>query len=147
MNRKLVLLSTTFFLLWGLLHVAGGAAMLLAAGDPVAYQASIATARPANVTLVPPPGSPALSVLPFHAWNILWIGLCVSAIALTLNSRNSRPGYWINLALVAGADLGLLLFLVLPGVMSVTTASPGLLLWIPATIFGFLALPPAAAPR
>jgi hypothetical protein len=147
MKQRLVVLSTTFFLLWGLLHVAGGAAMLLAAGDPVAYQATLSTAQPANATLVPPPGSPSLSVLPFHAWNILWLGLCVSVIALTLNRRNSPSGYWINLALISGADLGLVLFLVLPGVMAPTTASPGLLLWIPAAIFGFLALRPVVAPR
>jgi hypothetical protein len=100
----------------------------------------VATVSPASAALVPPEGSPADAILAFHAWNILWVGLCVTGIAVVLNRTASRAGYWINLALVSGADLGLLLFLVLPGIMAWSTAVPGLILWIPAGLTGYLAV-------
>ena len=140
MRKWLVPASTTVFFLWGAIHVLGGLAMLAAADDPGQYLGMVATAAPETASLVPPPGSPALAVLPYHAWNIAWIGALVAGIALALNRRNSRAGYWINLALVSGADIGLLAFFVLPGVMAPATASPGLLLWAPAAVFGGLAL-------
>ncbi|MEQ9398301.1 MAG: hypothetical protein RJQ04_03945 [Longimicrobiales bacterium] len=143
--------AAVLFLLWGLVHVAGGAVMLATLGDGAeAYLRTVATVDPSAAALTPPAGSPAVAILGFHAWNILWVGLCVSAIALTLNLRGSRAGYWINLALVSGADVGLILFLVLPGVMTWGTAAPGLGLWLPAAAAGFVALrtrTPAGDPR
>lgn len=138
--------ATVLFFLWGIIHVVGGAAMLAALGEsPEAYLRTVASADPTSAALAPPLGSPANAVLGFHAWNILWIGLCVSIIAATLNRQASRVGYWINVALVSGADLGLLIFFVLPGVMTWTTAAPGLSLWIPAAATGLLAMRGAAA--
>lgn len=136
--------ASVLFLLWGLIHVLGGFVMLqaLADGGAEAYLRTVATVDPSGASLVPPDGSPAQAILGFHAWNILWVGLCVSVVAVVLNRRSSRVGYWVNLALVSGADLGLLFFLVLPGVMTWGTAAPGLTLWIPAALTGFLALRP-----
>jgi hypothetical protein len=134
------LLATTLFCLWGLVHVAGGALMLAASNDPAAYTALVATAGPTPGELLPPTGSPALAVFAFHAWNILWAGLMVTGVALVLNRVRSRPGYWFNLAVVSGADVGLLLFFVRPGVMSLSSAVPGLVLWLPAAVTGYLAL-------
>jgi hypothetical protein len=64
----------------------------------------------------------------------------VTGVALVLNRVRSRPGYWFNLAVVSGADVGLLLFFVIPGVMSLSSAVPGLVLWLPAAVTGYLAL-------
>lgn len=50
--------------------------------------------------------------------NILWIGLLVSTIGLTLNWRNSRVGYLLNLGMVGATDLALLAALLLPGFMA-----------------------------
>jgi hypothetical protein len=123
------------FSLWGLVHILGGALMLLTLGGggvdgAEAYLATVATADPSSAALVPPTGSPAIRILGFHAWNLIWVGLMVTGVAITLNRKASRAGLWVNLGLVSGADLGLLLFLVIPGVMSWTTALPGLILWL-----------------
>lgn len=37
------------------------------------------------------------------------------ATALALNWRNVRWGYWINLAVVSVADIGFIIFILLPG--------------------------------
>lgn len=120
--------------------------MLAAADDPQAYLAMVATANVA-ASAVESAGDPALAVFAFHGWNIMWAGVMVAVIALVLNRRNSRVGYWVNLAIVSGADLGLLLFLVLPGVMSPATAIPGLVLWLPAGVAGWLAIRSASGSR
>jgi hypothetical protein len=131
--------ATALFFLWGVVHVLGGGAMLVAAQDPQAYLAMVATGRVA-ASAVTAPGDPAVAVFAFHAWNIVWAGLMVSVIAIVLNGRNSRAGYWVNMAIVSGADIGLLLFLVVPGVMSPATAIPGLALWLPAGLAGWLSV-------
>ncbi|NJN83270.1 MAG: hypothetical protein HC802_13950 [Caldilineaceae bacterium] len=56
-----------------------------------------------------------------------------------MNWRNSRAGYWINLGVVAAADLGLLLTLLLPGMMAWSDGLWGPLLWLLAAGFTTLA--------
>lgn len=132
--------ATILFFLWGLVHVVGGAVMLIAlGGGPEAYLGTLTSVERASASLVAA-GSPAAAVFGFHAWNILWIGAVVAVVAVTLNRKASPIGFWINLALVSGADLGLLIFLILPGVMTWASGAPGLILWIPAAATGFLAL-------
>ena len=141
--------AAVLFFLWGLIHVLGGAVMLATLGDggPEAYLLTVATVDPGMASSAPEAGGASAAVFGFHAWNILWVGLCVAVLAGTLNWRGSPIGYWVNLALISGADLGLLVFLVLPGIMAWSTASPGLGLWLPAAVTGFLALRGRAAPE
>jgi hypothetical protein len=80
------------------------------------------------------------AVLAFFAFNWVWIGLLVLVVAITLNWRNSRIGYWLNLAVAGAADLGLIIFLLLPGYMAVSDGWPGPLLWLLAAVFSTIAL-------
>jgi hypothetical protein len=74
-------------------------------------------------------------VFAFHSFNIVWLGLVSIAVAVFLNWKNSKPGYWINMAIVGFADLGLIFFMVIPGVMSITDAWIGPLLFTLALVF------------
>jgi fumarate reductase subunit D len=42
------------------------------------------------------------------AWNLLFFGVTVIVVALTLNIRNSAWDYWINLGVLALANTGLI---------------------------------------
>jgi hypothetical protein len=64
--------------------------------------------------------------------------LCI-AIAVSMNWRNSRRGYWANLVLVSATDLGFVVLILLPGIAHELL---GPILWVLALIFttiGYLA--------
>ena len=65
-----------------------------------------------------------------EAWNVLCIAAAAMTIAVAFNWRNSRGGYWANLVLVSLGDLGLILFVLVPGYMSWWSGSLGPLLWL-----------------
>lgn len=137
-------IGAVFYALWGLLHVVGGAAMLsaFASGGGAEMLRLVATALPAAE--IANPSVAVASVLAFHAWNLLWLGGLVMSVAVTLGWRGRTAGYWINLAVVAAVDGGLLGTTVLPGVMRVADAIPGLALFALALAFstvGMLASP------
>lgn len=77
----------------------------------------------------------ASSVLAFHAFNLMWLGLLAGLIAVPLNRYNASVGYWLNLALVGFTDRGLVLFIIRPGVMSWADAWIGPALFIAAWLF------------
>jgi hypothetical protein len=71
----------------------------------------------------------------FHAFNLVWIGLLVIVVAAKLNWHNSRTGAWLNGTLAGMADLGLVVFLLLPGYMPWAEGAPGIVLFVPALLF------------
>jgi hypothetical protein len=126
--------GAVFYALWGLLHVVGagvqlatlnseggtGLARLISSARPVAENADVPVA--------------AAAFMGMGAFNLLWIGLLVTGIAVTLNWRNSRLGYWLNLGIVGATDLGLLVALLLPGTMAWSDGGIGLTLFAFAVI-------------
>jgi hypothetical protein len=122
------------YVLWGLVHVVGGAAILatLQADGGAATLRMYATTAPGTV----PDGVPGVAgaVAGFHAWNLLWIGALVMVIAVRYNWRNQAAGVWLNLTLAGAADAGLIAFLLLPGYMGLADAWPGLGLFVPAAL-------------
>jgi hypothetical protein len=74
------------------------------------------------------------------AWNLFFFGVSAIAIAATLNWRNSRIGYWINLGVLGVADAGLVLFVVIPGYMPPGPGLIGPILWIIGLTFTTIAL-------
>src|SRR5262245_8361792 len=64
------------------------------------------------------------------AWNLLFFGVTAIAVALTLNIRNNVWGYWINLGVLAVADMGLVFFVLIPGYMPLWPGIAGPVLWI-----------------
>ncbi|MBI5290038.1 MAG: hypothetical protein HY873_13775 [Chloroflexi bacterium] len=115
--------------IWGLTHVVGGAALLLATVDNSreGFESVGTAASPQEIPL--DPGPVAQSVLQFHSLNILLAGLGVAALAMAV-ARTAWPrGVTVILAIIVALDLGLVAFLVAPGYMKVTDG-----LWGPALL-------------
>ena len=73
------------------------------------------------------------------ALNLLFFGVTAIAVALTLNIRNSAWGYWINLGILALADTGLIIFVLVPGYMPLWPGLAGPILWVLGLAFSTLA--------
>jgi hypothetical protein len=134
-------IGAVFYILWGLLHIAGGVVLLqqLAADGATKALATIGSAVP-PVDLPIISGGVTAAVLAYYAWNILCIGLLVLVVGVKLNWNNSRMGYWLNLAVVGAVDLGLIFTLLAPGYMALADGGLGLALWLPAAIFSTIGL-------
>jgi hypothetical protein len=95
-------------------------------------------------------GGLAEAVLAYYAWNLLWIGVLVTVVAVRFNWRNDPAGFWLNLVVVSAVDLGLVVTLVLPGHMALADGLMGIVLWLPALFFstwGFVRRPAPLAAR
>lgn len=79
-----------------------------------------------------------MEVFAFHSFNIICLGVLSIFAAIFLNWKNSRTGYWLNLVIVGFADLGLILFMVTPGVMQISDAWIGPALFLVAVLFSTL---------
>jgi len=84
------------------------------------------------------PGMPQGRVFQ-DAWNLLFFGLTAIGVALTLNIRNSKWGYWINLGVLALADTGLIFFVLVPGYMPLWPGLAGPILWMAGFVLTTLA--------
>ncbi|MCB0163724.1 MAG: hypothetical protein KDI79_05830 [Anaerolineae bacterium] len=141
-------IGAIFYSLWALLHIVGAAVLLqqLAGEGATAFLATVGSAAPAAEMPVVS-GRVINSVLAYYAWHLLWVGLLVLVVAIWLNWRNSRAGYWLNLAVTGAIEVGLIVTLLRPGTMALTDGGLGLALWLPAVIFssiGVFNLPPIA---
>jgi hypothetical protein len=125
--------GAVFFILWGVIHVIGGIAILLAAAQSPEQGFAIYGAHDAIYTPL------AGSVLGYLAYGFVWIAVLVIVIGVRFNWQNSQNGLALNTVLVGLTDIGLVLFLVLPGHLSWGDASPGLLLFAGGVIFGGIA--------
>jgi len=65
-----------------------------------------------------------------HAWNLLFASVGAIGIAVTLNWRNTRNGYWINTVLVSLVDLGFIFFVLVPGLVPMWPGLLGPVTWI-----------------
>lgn len=141
LTRHAPRIGAVLYALWGLLHVVGGAVILqsaLTGGATEALQGMGSALPAAEIPLIA--GKIADNVIAFHAWNLMWAGGLALVIAITLNWRNSKVGYWLNLAIVAVADVGLIVFLLLPGLMTVSDGIWGPLLYVLALLFATIGL-------
>jgi hypothetical protein len=75
-----------------------------------------------------------------NAFNLMFFSISAIAVAVTLNWRNSVWGYWINFATVGIADIGFILFVIVPGHMAAWPGILGPVFWVLATIFSTMAL-------
>lgn len=126
-------IGAILFGLWGILHIVGGGSILAAVAESPAT--GFAVYRDSAGTF------PAIagSILGYLAFLIAVAGLAVTLVAWRLNWRNSALGLGVNTAIAGVLDLGLVLFLLLPGYVSVGEASIGVSLLIAATLFGGIA--------
>lgn len=128
------ILGAIGFGLWGLLHIAGGGVILFT---------TVFDGAAAGFALYGHDGSPLPgttgAVLAYFSYLLALSGAAVLAIAVKLNRANSQTGLAINTALVALVELGLILFLIVPGYLSVLEASPGFVFFAVGAIFGGIA--------
>jgi hypothetical protein len=126
-------IGAVFYLLWGVVHVIGGAFQVatLRRNGGSAFVELVSSGTQSDVTSTIPVGGEAFMAM--GAANIAVAGALVAAVAV-LNWRNDRTAYWVNLFLVTGTDLSLLGFLLVPGVMSWSDGIIGLALFVPAAL-------------
>ena len=113
-------LGAIAFALWGLLHIAGGGAILAAlAESPASGFAVYLGAAQAYDPL-------AGQILAYLAFVLCASGIAVVGVAILLNWRNSALGLAINTGIAGVLDLGLIVFLALPGFVTWPEASLGI---------------------
>jgi hypothetical protein len=122
--------AALLFVSWGLMHVAGGGAILLGLADGTAegYGVYKNTAGP-----FPEIAGAALGYL---AYFLVGVGALVAAVGTTANWRNSPAGLALNTGLVLFVEAGLVYFLVLPGYVTWAEASVGLTIFALAALIG-----------
>lgn len=74
------------------------------------------------------------------AWNLLFFALFGMAVAVFLNWKNLRLGYWLNLIVVSAGDIGFILAILLPGYVPMIPGAIGPLLWIVALLFSTIGI-------
>jgi hypothetical protein len=74
------------------------------------------------------------------AFNLLIFAIFAIVVAVMLNWKNSRAGYWLNLTVVSAADIGFILYVLLPGYAPMIPGALGPLLWVLAAIFSTLGI-------
>jgi hypothetical protein len=74
------------------------------------------------------------------AWNLLFFALFGIVVAILLNWKNSRLGYWLNLVVVSAADIGFIVAILVPGYVPLIPGGIGPLLWILALVFSTLGI-------
>lgn len=118
---------------WGLVHIVGGAA-LIAAG----FEGATSALTMLGTGLTPPPGpidgttaTAVEGLVQFHGLNVLLGGIAVTVLAWrarTSWTKSVAPA----LLVVAALDLGLVVFLLAPGVMAIGDGLPGPVLLVVA---------------
>lgn len=74
------------------------------------------------------------------AWNLLFFAIFGIVVAILLNWKNSRLGYWLNLFVVSAGDIGYILFVLIPGYVPFMPGALGPILWILAVAFSTAAI-------
>ena len=69
------------------------------------------------------------------AWDLLFFALFAMVIAVRYNWQNDALGYWLNLVVVSAADIGFIIFVLLPGNVAFFPGVLGPIFWISAAIF------------
>jgi hypothetical protein len=69
------------------------------------------------------------------AWNLLFFAIFGLVVAIFLNWKNSRLGYWLNLVVVSAGDIGYIIFVLVPGYVQFMPGAIGPILWVLAVLF------------
>ena len=72
------------------------------------------------------------------SWDLLVFATIGIVVAVSMNWKNSRCGYWLNLILISAADMGYILFVLLPGHVPMNPGALGPIVWIVAVVFSTL---------
>lgn len=89
------------------------------------------------------PASMAQGRIYQDAWFLLFFAVTAIIVAVTLNWRNSRLGYWLNLAVIALGDTGFIFFVLVPGYYPLWPGLEGPTFWVLGWALSSVALPEA----
>ncbi len=120
MSNLFAKLGSITYVLWGILHIVA-ARQVYALGqtlDPGMVQGRIFQ----------------------DAWNLLFFALFGIAVGIFLNWKNSRLGYWLNLVVVSAADIGFIVFILMPGHAPLVPGVLGPILWVLAVLFSTIGI-------
>jgi len=79
------------------------------------------------------------------AWDLLFFALFAIVVAIKYNWKNSRLGYCLNLIVVSAADIGFIIFVLLPGHITLFPGILGPIFWVSAVIFSTVGIRTQAA--
>ncbi|MCB8882997.1 hypothetical protein ACELLULO517_22305 [Acidisoma cellulosilytica] len=68
------------------------------------------------------------------AWNLAFFSIFGFATAVALNWRNNAWGYWINLAIISVADIGFIMYVLVPGFIPIWPGIAGPAFWVPGLL-------------
>jgi len=72
------------------------------------------------------------------AWDLLFFALFAIVVAIRYNWNNESLGYWLNLIVVSAADIGFIIFVLLPGYVDIFPGILGPIFWILGLVFSTL---------
>jgi hypothetical protein len=74
------------------------------------------------------------------AWDLLFFATFAIVVAILYNWKNSRLGYWLNLIVVSAADLGFVIFVLIPGDVTFFPGALGPIFWLAGLAFTTLGI-------
>ena len=69
------------------------------------------------------------------AWDLLFFAIFAIIVALLYNWQNQTLGYWLNLIVVSAADLGFIIFVLIPGDVAFFPGVLGPVFWLAGASF------------
>jgi len=113
-------LGAVSYIIWGLLHIMAAfeESMLARTLEPGLVQGKINQG----------------------AWDLLFFALFALVVAIKYNWKNDLLGYWLNLIVVSAADIGFIVFVLLPGHVAVFPGILGPIFWIGGLAFTTLGM-------
>lgn len=132
MSKHMARAAGGAYILWGLIHVIGGAAMLSAGGALGIASMLSGVVHTGTIPEI------IDGVTLYHSFNIVLFGIGVLAAGILIIRRNTMQGHIAAFLLAGLADLGLVLFLIVPGYMTITDAIPGLFLFAVGAVLSFI---------
>jgi len=74
------------------------------------------------------------------AWDLLFFAVFGIVVAVKYNWKNDSLGYWLNLIVISAADIGFVIFVLLPGHVAFFPGILGPVFWITGAIFSTLGI-------
>jgi len=74
------------------------------------------------------------------AWDLLFFALFGMVVAVKYNWKNDTLGYWLNLIVISAADIGFIIFVLLPGHVSLFPGILGPIFWIGGAVFSTIGI-------
>lgn len=109
--------------LWGFIHVLGGGVLMASASNPASALTTLGSAAPPS-DVANDPGAVVGALIGFHGMNLAFAGVAVLGLAVW-SWRRWPLGVPTALAIAAVADLGLMVYLLVPGHMATADGAPG----------------------